>query len=57
MKEKVVGIVTVARAVHPGVWIAIQTAAVQIEMPMEAVRFVAAAGGKSVQAEALQQAA
>jgi len=56
-KEKVAGTVTVARTVHPGVWIGIHTAAIQVEVPMEGVRFVEASGGKSVQAEPLQQAA
>lgn len=56
-KERVAAAVEVAHTVHPGVWIGIGTAAFQVETPMEAVRFVARAGGKAVQPEPLQQAA
>lgn len=56
-KEKIAGSVSVSGTVHPGVWINIQKAAFQVESPLTAVRFVDVAGGKAVQAEALQRAA
>ncbi len=56
-KEKISAAVTVAETVYPGVWIGIHAAAMQVESPLQGVRFVEAAGGKAVQTEPLQQAA
>lgn len=49
--------ITVRQTAHPGVWINIGTAAMQIEAPLTETRFELSAGGKSVVWRELRQAA
>lgn len=49
--------INAARTVHPGVWLQIGTAAMQMEVPMENVAFVAASNGKAVEVQSLAVAA
>ncbi|HLK58491.1 MAG TPA: FapA family protein [Chthonomonadaceae bacterium] len=57
MKERVNSTISVEHCVYPGVWIGVGGAAVQIESPLENVRFMEASGGKSIQTEPLKRAA
>lgn len=56
-KQKVTAAIVVTGTTHPGVMIRIRDAAMQVETPMEAVRFVEGAGSRSVQLESLEKAA
>lgn len=49
--------IIVRQTAHPGVWIGVGAASMQVEAPLTATRFDLSAGGKSVVCHALQQAA
>jgi hypothetical protein len=57
MKERLPGMVSIAKKVYPGVQIVLQEATFDVDRPLEQVQFVPAPGGKSVLAAERPQAA
>ena len=56
-KNRTPGRVCVAHTAHPGVWIHIGSAALQVEAPTRQVEFAAVPGGKSIETRTLAKAA